>query len=99
MILKLRRDDSTKYNDNVLFVIMGCVLLLLLYVSENFLPDRVSSLILDLERDVVLPSTSSFLRVGLGLGLDVQVILVVGLHGWWLVFDSVRLCNNVFNLE
>ena len=50
-------------------------------VSENFLPNRVSSLILDLERDVVLPSTSSFLRVGLGLGLDVQVILVVGLHG------------------
>ena len=25
---------------------------------------------------------STFLRVGLGLGLDVQVILVVGLHGW-----------------
>lgn len=76
---------------------MGCVLLLLLYVSENFLPDRVSSLILDLERDVVLPSTSSFLRVGLGLGLDVQVILVVGLHGWSLARCVCVITSSIWN--
>ena len=50
---------------------------------ESFLPDNVSSLILDLESDVVLPF---ILR--LGLGLDVQVVLVVGgvhVHGGaWL---------------
>ena len=39
-----------------------------------------SSLILDMESDVVLPST--ILRLGLGLGLGVQVVLVVdGVHG------------------
>ena len=61
---------------------MLLLLLIVVVVPENFLPDRVSSLILDLERDDVLPST--FPRVGLGLGLDVQVILVICLHGWCL---------------
>ena len=66
---------------------MVCVCVVVVFVvvillREHFLPDDVSSLILDLQRDVLLPSP--FLRVGLGLGLDAHVVLGVGVpvHGW-----------------
>ena len=52
-------------------------------VTENFLPDIVSSLILDLERDGLLPSISRILRLlRLRLGLDAQVVLGVHVPGW-----------------
>ena len=51
--------------------------MVLLYCSNivNFSPN-----ILDMERDDFLTPTSSSLRAG--LELDVQVLLVVGVHAW-----------------
>ena len=53
------------------------------HVVENFLPDRVSSLVLDLERQAFLSFLSTILRLGLDLGLwqAAEVRLVVVLHG------------------
>ena len=46
-------------------------------VVESSLPDYVSSLVLDLERQIVLSSVSTIPRLGLRLRQDAEVILVV----------------------